>query len=132
MKVNDIIRNAVMALIIANMTACTELNLPTGTSEVLAVSKTGDFVLLDTKGKPILSCEERENTNDKCRVPAEQFKKLCETESQYPVTSDQKNVVEPPVIKDLKLGYCIFDYKINPTCRSYVNRVTGQVYQICW
>ena len=94
--------------------------------------KTGDFVLLDTKGKPILSCEERENTNDKCRVPAEQFRKLCQTESQAPVMTDQKQGVEGPVIKDLKLGYCIFEYKVNPTCISYVNRITGQVYQVCW
>ena len=132
MKVNAIFRKSVLALLFANITACTDINLPTGTSELLAVSRTGDFVLLDAKGKPILSCEERENTNDKCRVPAEQFRKLCQTDSQNPVTNVQKQVVDAPIVKDLKLGYCIFEYKINPTCISYVNRITGQVYQICW
>ena len=132
MKVNDIFRKSVLALLFANITACTEVNLPTGTSEILAVSKTGNFVLLDTKGKLILSCKERENTNDKCRAPAEKFTTLCQNNQQEQNLTDQKQVADALIVKDLKLGYCIFDFKINPTCRTYVNRITGKVYEICW
>lgn len=132
MKVNAIFRKSVLALVFANITACTDLNLPTGTSEVLAVSKTGNFVLLDTKGKPILSCQERENTNDKCRVPTEKFTALCKNNLPEQNLTDQKQVVDTPTVKDLKLGYCIYDFRINPTCRTYVDRVTGKVYEICW
>ncbi|MCD2453314.1 hypothetical protein GO003_023310 [Methylicorpusculum oleiharenae] len=133
MNMINLAKKSIIVVSIAGMTACNSDNfLPKDTSEIIVITKNSEFVLLNNEGKPILSCEEREKIGDKCRAPAGEFKKLCQADTPDPGLSNPETSDKTGQVKDVKLGYCIFEFKINPTCRTYVNRITGREYEKCW
>ncbi|MGB9496712.1 MAG: hypothetical protein ACKVE3_02420 [Dissulfuribacterales bacterium] len=105
-------------------------------TEVILINAEGGLTLLDAEsGKRIPTCKEREGSEDECEAPAGFFANMCKdiviggSQIGLQETPDHKRQGDEQ-IRNIHLVLCGFKFE-GSYCRTYVNRVTGEEFEIC-